>query len=172
MATIRERVLEHLGWMEMGGVTVGDFLLHNSHLNPQSVYPVFTKLCSEGVIRDSRKRRKTRHLSRRCIVWWLAKYGGTVPVWGSGSPRYSYSNRAKLIMDNLAKYGPTTAPEMSLSNPELNPLGTSSLLSSLSAQGWVRKTKERRTSPTSSRRCVVWDITALGRSIREKRRSK
>jgi hypothetical protein len=111
-------------------------------------------------------------VSRRCIVWWMARYGGTVPVWGSGRPRYSYTNRAKFILDNLAAYGPTTVPEMTLSNPSLNPLGTSSLLSSLAAQGWVRKTRERRTSPTSNRRCIVWDITALGRSVREKRKSK
>lgn len=170
--TIREKVLEHLRRAKDYGITVGDFLFYNTHLKPQSVYPIFTKLCEEGLVRDSRKRRRGCTYARRCIVWWLAKYGGTIPVWGSGSPRYSYTSRAKLILDNLAAYGPTTAPEMSCSNPKLNPLGTSSLLSSLAAQGWVRKTRERRISPTSNRRCIVWDITALGRSVREKRKSK
>jgi len=165
--TTRERVLRHLETAGDFGVTVADFLTSHPYMKPQSVYPVFTKLCAEGQIRDSRKRRRTRSTPRRCIVWWLSRYGGTVPVWGSGSPRYSYSNRARIVLDMLAAHGPRTAPELTVwGGPRLTSIGTSSLLSSLAAQGWVRKTKERRISPTSNRRCIVWDITALGRSIR------
>lgn len=167
--TIRENVLTHLVGVGEYGNTVADFLFYHSHLKPQSVYPVFTKLCQDDLIRDSQKRRQVGTLSRRCIVWWLAKYGGTVPVWGSGRPRYSYSNRAKLVLDILSTWGPRTAPELAARELRLTPIGTSSLLSSLAAQGWVRKTRERRTSPTNPRKCIVWDITALGRSVRKER---
>lgn len=132
---------------------------------PQTVYPCFTQLCKAGHILDSQVRRKSPK-GRRSIVWVDKKYGGVIPVWGSGYPSYSYKGRTKIIMDLLQDYGPLSVPEMCSSCKTLNQMSLSSLLARLRGQRWVRSLALKRKS-LSGQSCLVFELTPRGRQIRE-----
>jgi hypothetical protein len=146
------------------GLTVPEFLSLYDNLKPQTVYPCFTQLCKAEKILDSRQRRKSK-AGRNSIVWVDAKYGGVVPVWGSGEPSYSYRNRAKVVMDLIADSGPLSVSEMMQTSPgELKPMSTSSLVSRLVRQQWLRKTTETRKN-LDNQTCRLYDLTPRGKQV-------
>jgi hypothetical protein len=150
---------------EKKGLTVPEFLEANPDLKPQTVYPCFTQLYKAKKILDSKQRRKSKN-NRRSIVWVDAKYGGTIPVWGSGQPSYSYRNRAKVVMDLLAGFGPLSVSEMMTSCTSLKPMSTSSLVSRLVKQQWVRKTNKTRLNQ-DNQTCCLYDLTPRGKQVRD-----
>lgn len=152
-------------WTKEKGLTVPEFLDFFPALLPQTVYPCFTQLCKAKKILASTTRRKSSG-KRRAIVWVDAKYGGTVPVWGSSQPSYSYRNRAKIVMDLLAAYGPLGVSEMMTASDDLKPMSTSSLVSRLVRQQWVHKTNKTRLNAINQT-CCLYAITPRGRQVRD-----
>lgn len=163
--TTKEKVYFTVRFTEKHGLTVPEFLEAHPNFLPQTVYPCFTQLCKAKKILDSRERRKSKN-NRRSIVWIDAKYGGTIPVWGSGQPSYSYKNRAKIIMDLLAIFGPLSVAEMMQCSDSLKPMSTSSLVSRLVLQQWLRKTNKTRQNQINQT-CCLYDLTPRGRQVRE-----
>jgi len=161
--TIKERVYQYVGWAKERGRTVPDFLERYPDLLPQTVYPCFTQLCKAKKILDSKQRRKSKN-NRRSIVWVDAQYGGVVPVWGSGHPSYAYKNRAKIIMDLLARHGALSVSEMMTVAKELKPMSTSSLVSHLVRQQWLHKTRQTRRNEINQT-CRLYDLTPRGRQV-------
>ena len=162
--SIKEKVYANVSLNFKDGMTVPEFLEKHPSLLPQTVYPCFTQLCKAKKILDSRERRKSKN-NRRSIVWVDAKYGGTIPVWGSGQPSYSYKNRAKVIMDLLFDHGPLSASEMMECSKQLKPMSTSSLVSRLVSQQWLRKTNKTRLNH-SNQTCCLYDLTPRGKQVR------
>ncbi|KKN80437.1 hypothetical protein LCGC14_0330300 [marine sediment metagenome] len=163
--TTKEIIYNLIGDSGKHGITVPEFLDLFPNRLPQTVYPCFTQLCKAKKILDSRERRKSKN-NRRSIVWVDAKYGGTIPVWGSGQPSYSYKNRAKVIMDLLSEYGPLSVSEMMTSSDTLKPMSTSSLVSRLVKQQWLRKTNRTRLNRINQT-CCLYDLTPRGKQVRD-----
>lgn len=161
--TVKYEVLLKVRAYAEKGLTVPEFLDKFPDLKPQTVYPCFTQLYKAKKILDSRQRRKSKN-NRRSIVWVDAKYGGTVPVWGSGQPSYSYRNRAKIVMDMLFDFGALSVSEMMTASKDLKPMSTSSLVSRLVKQQWVRKTNKTRR--TNNQTCCLYDLTPRGLQVR------
>ncbi len=162
--TTKELVLLSIQVANERGCTVPEFLEESSHLKPQTVYPCFTQLYKAKKILDSRQRRKSK-AGRNSIVWVDAQYGGTIPVWGSGQPSYSYRNRAKIVMDVLDKFGHLSVSEMMTCSPDLKPMSTSSLVSRLVRQQWVRKTNRTRLNQ-EGQTCRLYALTPRGQQVR------
>ena len=162
---IKESVYIEVQMAEKKGITVPEFLTKFPNLLPQTVYPCFTQLCKAKKILDSRQRRKSNG-NRRSIVWVDAKYGGVIPVWGSGQPSYSYKNRAKIVMDLLFDYGPLSVSEMMGASDLLKPMSTSSLVSRLVRQQWLYKTSKTRLNGINQT-CCLYDLTPRGHQTRE-----
>lgn len=150
-------------WTKEKGLTVPEFLGIFPDLLPQTVYPCFTQLCKSKKILASGSRRKSSS-NRRSIVWVDAKYGGSVPVWGSSQPSYSYRNRTKIVMDLLNDYGPLSVSEMMTSSALLKPMSTSSLVSRLVKQQWVHKTNRTRLN-ASNQTCCLYSLTPRGHQV-------
>ncbi len=163
--SIKEKVYANVSLNFKDGMTVPEFLEKHPSLLPQTVYPCFTQLCKAKKILDSRERRKSKN-NRRSIVWVDAKYGGTIPVWGSGQPSYSYKNRAKIIMDLLYEHGMLSVSEMMGCSVYLKPMSTSSLVSRLVSQQWLRKTNKTRQNQINQT-CCLYDLTPRGRQVLE-----
>ena len=163
--TTKEDVYFHIRLKDEKGLTVPEFLLDHPNLLPQTVYPCFTQLCKDKKILDSTKRRKSK-TNRNSIVWVDARYGGVVPVWGSGQPSYSYRNRAKIVMDLLEEFGPLSVSEMMTASNSLKPMSTSSLVSRLVKQQWVHKTDKTRKSITGQT-CKLYSLTPRGHQVRD-----
>lgn len=163
--TTKQKVYMQILWTKEEGLTVPEFLDICSDLLPQTVYPCFTQLCKAKKILDSKQRRKSNS-NRRSIVWVDAKYGGVVPVWGSGQPSYSYRNRAKIVMDLLWAFGPLSVPEMMTASQDLKPMSTSSLVSRLVKQQWLHKTNKTRLNQINQT-CCLYALTPRGRQVRE-----
>lgn len=161
--TTKELVHLHVSNTGTRGCTVPEFLEWHLGKLPQTVYPCFTQLCKAKKILDSKQRRKSKN-NRRSIVWVDAKHGGVVPVWGSGHPSYAYKNRAKVIMDLLHDYGPLSVSEMMTVATELKPMSTSSLVSHLVRQQWLRKTQQTRKNRINQT-CCLYDLTPRGRQV-------
>ncbi len=161
--SIKEKVYANVSLNFKDGMTVPEFLEKHPSLLPQTVYPCFTQLCKAKKILDSRERRKSKN-NRRSIVWVDAKYGGTIPVWGSGQPSYSYKNRAKIIMDLLHDFGSLSVSEMMKCSSLLKPMSTSSLVSRLVSQQWLRKTNRTRLNQ-ESQTCCLYDLTPRGHQV-------
>lgn len=163
--TVKERVYFDVQHANVNGRTVPEFLDKFPHLKPQTVYPCFTQLYKAKKILDSKERRKSKN-NRRSIVWVDAKYGGTIPVWGSGQPSYSYNHRAKIIMDLLQDIGPLSVSEMMIASSSLKPMSTSSLVSRLVKQQWVRKTNKTRLNQ-DNQTCCLYSLTPRGKQVIE-----
>lgn len=163
--TVKEKVYQAIWAEKEKGITVPEFLVIYPDLKPQTVYPCFTQLYKAKKILDSKQRRKLKN-NRRSIVWVEAKYGGTIPVWGSGQPSYSYRNRAKVVMDLLYEYGPLSVSEMMSASDTLKPMSTSSLASRLVKQQWVRKTNKTRLN-YDNQTCCLYDLTPRGNQVRD-----
>lgn len=161
--TTKEKVYNCITWAQQKGLTVPEFLAGHTDLLPQTVYPCFTQLCKSKKILASKARRKADG-NRRSIVWVDAQYGGSVPVWGSSQPSYSYRNRAKLVMDLLAACGPLSVSEMMKGTPLLKPMSTSSLVSRLVSQKWVHKTNKTRTNDINQT-CCLYALTPRGLQV-------
>lgn len=161
--TTKQIVYQYVRLCLAKGATVPEFLHTNPDLLPQTVYPCFTQLCKAGRILDSTLRRKSKN-NRNSIVWVDKAYGGVVPVWGSGQPRYSYRNRAKIIMDLLYDYGQLSVAEMMTASPLLKPMSSSSLVSRLVKQQWLYKTNKTRRS-TTGQTCKLYALTPRGRQV-------
>ncbi len=161
--TTKELVYGFISVTDKAGSTVPEFLDCYPHLLPQTVYPCFTQLCKAKKILDSKQRRKSKN-NRRSIVWVDAKYGGVVPVWGSGHPSYSYKNRAKTVMDLLSLFGALSVSEMMTASKDLKPMSTSSLVSHLVRQQWLHKTKTTRKNQINQT-CYLYDLTPRGRQV-------
>lgn len=165
MTTTKQKVYNHIRAFGKDGLTVPEFLYMNQDLLPQTVYPCFTQLCKAKKILASPSRRKSNN-NRRSIVWVDAKYGGSMPVWGSSQPSYSYRNRAKVVMDLLAGNGPLSVSEMMTACSSLKPMSTSSLVSRLVRQQWLHKTNKTRLNAINQT-CCLYDLTPRGRQVRE-----
>lgn len=163
--TTKDIVLEFIIYTGPKGATVPEFLDMWPDLLPQTVYPCFTQLCKSKKILASKSRRKSNS-NRRSIVWVDAKYGGTVPVWGSSQPSYSYRNRAKIIMDLIAGFGPLSVSEMMTSCSSLKPMSTSSLVSRLVKQQWLHKTNKTRLNAIHQT-CCLYNLTPRGKQVRQ-----
>lgn len=163
MTTTKQKVYMQVIWTKEKGLTVPDFLEIYSELLPQTVYPCFTQLCKAKKILANGTRRKLTS-KRRAIVWVDAKYGGTVPVWGSSQPNYSYRNRAKIVMDLLWDNGPLSVSEMMEVAPSLKPMSTSSLVSRLVRQQWIHKTNRTRLNAINQT-CCLYFLTPRGRQV-------
>lgn len=164
--TTKETVYDAICNSGKRGLTVPEFLEYSwvgPERLPQTVYPCFTQLCKAKKILDSKQRRKSKN-NRRSIVWVDAKYGGVIPVWGSGQPSYSYRNRAKIVMDLLLDYGPLSVSEMMTSSPDLKPMSTSSLVSRLVRQQWVHKTRKTRLNRLNQT-CCLYGLTPRGLQV-------
>lgn len=162
--TTKETVLECICGTGKGGLTVPEFLACSDRL-PQTVYPCFTQLCESKKILDSKQRRKSKS-GRNSIVWVEAKYGGVVPVWGSSQPSYAYGNRAKIVMDLLWTFGPLSVAEMMTASTKLKSMSTSSLVSRLVKQKWLRKTPQTRQN-SLHQTCCLYAITPRGVQVRD-----
>jgi hypothetical protein len=162
--TNKDKVLDEIQLVQEEGLTVPEFLRLYPSLLPQTVYPCFTQLCKEKKILHSGSYRKSKN-NRRSIVWVDKKHGGVVPVWGSGQPSYSYKNRAKVVMDLLADFGPLSVSEMMTSCSSLKPMSTSSLVSRLVRQQWLFKTNKTRRNALDQT-CCLYDLTPRGRQVR------
>lgn len=163
--TVKDLVYLHVLNQGNNGLTVPEFLETESDLKPQTVYPCFTQLYKAKKILDSKQRRKSKN-NRRSIVWVDAKWGGTIPVWGSGQPSYSYRNRAKVVMDLLANHGALSVSEMMTASSSLKPMSTSSLVSRLVKQQWVRKTNKTRLNK-DNQTCCLYSLTPRGWQVIE-----
>ena len=161
--TTKELVFTAVVATKERGLTVPEFLHKAPDRLPQTVYPCFTQLCKAKKILASKSRRKSNG-NRRSIVWVDAKYGGTVPVWGSSQPSYSYRNRAKIVMDLLWGHGPLSVSEMMEVSRDLKPMSTSSLVSRLVRQQWVHKTNHTRLNALNQT-CCLYDLTPRGRQL-------
>ncbi len=162
--TTKEKVHNCIQFSQAKGLTVPEFMAGHTKLLPQTVYPCFTQLCKAKKILHSGSYRKSKN-NRRSIVWVDKKYGGVVPVWGSGQPSYSYKNRAKIVMDLLNQFGPLSVSEMMTASSKLKPMSTSSLVSRLVRQQWLFKTNKTRCN-NLLQTCCLYDLTPRGRQVR------